>query len=151
MCLRKWYKSVKLKNFFNSCSNIKSISQFCVKFCHFFRCRGRDDVEDVIYQQWISTDRTELTTVTESKEDFVDNFSSQLLNLTRHSFTTKFQSAYMKDLKLSMKPFEEIILQGDFAENYSYRMRSKVFIGKINKPHYIHSLPIAHSMMKMVR
>ena len=117
MCLRKWYKSVKLKSFFNSCSNIKSISQFCFNFCHFFRCQG---CEDVIYQQWISTDRTKLTTISESKEDFVDNFSSQLLKLILHSFTTKSQSAYMKDLKLSMKPLEEIILQGDFAENYSY-------------------------------
>ena len=126
MCLRKWYKSVKLKNFFNSCSNIKSISQFCVNFCHFFRCQGHEDVEDVIYQQWISTDRTKLTTITESKEDFVDNLSSQLLKLTCHSFTTKSQSAYMKDLRLSMKPLEEIILQVDFAENYSYVVQDEI-------------------------
>ncbi|KAG1662138.1 Alsin [Nymphon striatum] len=49
-----------------------------------------------------------------------------LLKLTRHSFTTKSQSAYIKDLKSSMKPLEEIILKGDFAENYLYVVQDEI-------------------------
>ena len=37
--------------------------------------------------------------ITESKDDFIDNFSSQVVKLTRHSFTAKAQSSYMKELK----------------------------------------------------
>ena len=56
---------------------------------------------------------------TESKEDFIENLSTQVFKLTRYSYTAKCQSGYMKKLKTSMTPIEEIIVQGDFAKNYS--------------------------------
>ena len=36
------------------------------------------------------------------------------------------QSGYMKKLKTSMTPLEEIIVQGDFAENYSYVVQDEI-------------------------
>ncbi|CAM1303135.1 Uncharacterised protein r2_g1312 [Pycnogonum litorale] len=146
VCVCKYHQNPKLMAEGCLKSSVRDLMKFCVRsteneMCmmgHCNDCPGREglvdhlkncelnDIEDVTYQQWISTDRTKLTTITESKEDFIDNFSSQLLKLTRHSFTAKSQSAYMKDLKSSMKPLEEIILQGDFAENYSYVVQDEI-------------------------
>jgi len=84
------------------------------------------EVDEVTNQQWVSTDRTELITVTEAKGDFIDKLSSQIIKLTRHSFTAKSQSKYMSHLKNTMKPLEEIILQGDFAENYSNVVQDEI-------------------------
>ena len=67
-----------------------------------------------------------VVTITESKDDFIDNFSSQVVKLTRHSFTAKAQSSYMKELKATMKPLDNVILQGDFAEKFSYVIQDEV-------------------------
>ena len=82
---------------------------------HLNECDDLSETEEVSYLQWVSTDRTKLVTLTESKAEFVDNLSSQILKLTRHSFTAKMQSLYMKELKAGMTPLTKIILQGDFA------------------------------------
>ena len=46
------------------------------------------ELEDTSYLQWASADSAKLVT-TESKVNFIDNFSSQVVKLTRHSFTAK--------------------------------------------------------------
>ncbi len=46
--------------------------------------------------------------------------------MTRHIYTAKAQSSYMKSLKASMTPLEEIIVQGDFAENFSYVVQDEI-------------------------
>ena len=74
----------------------------------------------VIFSGLALTNKASKKNITESKADFIDNFSSQVLKLTRHSFTAKMQSLYMKTLKTDMTSLTEIILQGDFAENFSY-------------------------------
>ena len=87
------------------------------------QCDELIDVEEETYKQWVSTDWTQLVTITESKEDFIENLSTQVFKLTRYSYTAKCQSGYrlyMKKLKTSMTPMEEIKVQGDFAKNYSY-------------------------------
>ena len=63
--------------------------------------------------------------IIESKADFIDNFSSQVVKLTRHSLTTKAQNIYRKELKANMKPLD-IILQADFAENFSYVVQDEI-------------------------
>ena len=93
---------------------------------HLNECDDLSETEEVSYLQWVSTDRTKLVTLTESKAEFVDNLSSQILKLTRHSFTAKMQSLYMKELKAGMTPLTEIILQGDFAENFSYVVQDEI-------------------------
>ena len=60
------------------------------------QCDELIEVEEVTYKQWVSTDRTQLVTITESKEDFIENLSTQVFKLTRHSYTAKCQSGYMK-------------------------------------------------------
>ena len=121
-------------------SSIKDLMEFCVcstkdEKCMMGLCKecpGREglinhlnnfdelnDVEYIAYQQWITTDTTKLTVITESKNELIDNFSSQMLKLTCHSFTAKSQSVYMKDLKSSMRSL-------DFAENYLYAVQDKI-------------------------
>ena len=71
---------------------------------HLNECEELADTEDITYQQWISTDRTALMSVTKPKLEFFENLAMQVVKLTQHSFTAKSQSAYMKTLKSSMKP-----------------------------------------------
>ena len=50
-----------------------------------------------------------------------------------------------------MKPLEDNYSTGEFLLKIThmlFKMRSKLFIGKINKPHDIHSLPTANLIMK---
>ena len=42
------------------------------------RCDELIDVEEVTNKQWASTDRTQLVTITESKEDFIENLSTHV-------------------------------------------------------------------------
>ena len=55
-----------------------------------------------------------------------------MFKLTRYiCYTAKCQSGYMKKLKTSMTPMEEIIVQGDFAKNYSYVVQDEIQIGSM--------------------
>ena len=78
---------------------------------HMNNCEELSALENVSYLQWVNTDRANLVTIIESNTDFIDNFSSQVVMLTRHSLTTKAQNMYMKKLKANMKLLD-IILQG---------------------------------------
>ena len=71
------------------------------------------------YKQWASVDKTKLVTVTDTCNDFVEKLAKKLKALTRHHHTTKSQSSYLKLLKDKL-PTNEITVQGDFAENYSF-------------------------------
>ena len=64
---------------------------------HMNGCDELSTLKDVSYLQWVSTDRANLVTITESKGDFIDNFSSQVVKFTQYSFTAKAQSSYMKE------------------------------------------------------
>ena len=68
------------------------------------QCDELSDVEEITYKQWVNTDRTKLITVVEAKDDLIENLASQIEKLTRHSFTAKSQSQYMKTLKANMTP-----------------------------------------------
>lgn len=77
-------------------------------------------LEEIEYKQWVNTDKTQLVTIKEQISDFIDNLVNKIVSLTRHHFTSKAQSAYLKYLKESIAPDKECILLGDFAENYSF-------------------------------
>ena len=70
-------------------------------------------LEEIEYKPWVSTDKTQLVTIKESAADFTDNRANQLVSLTRHHFTAKSQSAYLKSLKENIRQDEECILLGD--------------------------------------
>ncbi|KAG1650369.1 hypothetical protein GQR58_028087 [Nymphon striatum] len=80
----------------------------------------KKNVKECKYQQWISVDRTQLITIIDSKEEFIDRLLRKICDLTRHSYIAKAQTAYMNSLKSCIEPEKEIILQGDFAENFHW-------------------------------
>lgn len=79
-----------------------------------------EEDQDIEYKQWVTTDRTTLVTIKESISDFINNLAEKIVNLTRHHYTSKAQSAYLRTLKDAVKSDEECIILGDFAENYSF-------------------------------
>ena len=90
------------------------------KICSFYPALPYDDkhIDTIEYKKWTSTDRSLLESVTQSVEDFVQSFSEQLELLVRHDFVSRMQSEYLKNLKVTLRPGEVIVL-GDFAENYA--------------------------------
>ena len=145
VCVCKYHQNPKLMvEAANLKSDLHELMRYCVcsdetESCMMGQCKEcprrqgiidylndeLSDVEEITYKQWVSTDRAKLTTIVESKEEFVENLATQVDKLTRHSFTAKAQSSYMKTLKASMTP-EELLLQGDFAENFSYVVQDEI-------------------------
>ena len=78
------------------------------------------DPEDTIsYSQWVSTDRTTIVQCTDTVQELIERISAKVDDLTFHHYVKQQQSAYLSDLKKNL-PSTEIIIQMDFAENYSF-------------------------------
>ena len=77
------------------------------------------------YKQWESNDRTTLETHTLPLEKFYDVLIASIEKLTSHSFFSKVQSSYCKELKNNLEENTAIILV-DFAENYSFVVQDAV-------------------------
>lgn len=72
----------------------------------------------IVFKQWIHTDRESLETLTKSTDDFVDLLVDKLVVLTKHHFTAKSQSQYLKQIKNNIDKNSCLII-ADFAENYT--------------------------------
>ena len=83
------------------------------------------DIDEVIYKQWESTDRTELVTVSQSSEDFVQTLISKLQVLKKHQFIHNMQTKFFYDLKENLPP-GTVLAVGDFSENYSFVFQDAV-------------------------
>lgn len=84
-----------------------------------------DQEDEVTYNAWVTTDRTQQVTLTVSLEEYLNHLIKSLEKLLPHSFITKSQSNYLKELKSTLKPEEAIVLI-DFSENYSYVIQDEV-------------------------
>lgn len=82
----------------------------------------KNGIDENTCNAWISTDRTELISVTHSSDDFLDAFIEKLGKLLDHAFVALQQNKFMHELKCTLKA-DEYIVQCDFAENYSYLAR----------------------------
>ena len=78
-----------------------------------------DDVE-ITFQQWTTSGRAELISCTLPLDEFIEQLCVQLDKTTSHSFIGRSQSQYLNKLNENVKCGEVIIL-GDFAENFSFR------------------------------
>ena len=78
-----------------------------------------EDVDEIKFNQWESTDRCNLSTKIAPTVEFIDQMFQQMQVLKPHSFIAQEQSKFLNSCKLSLKP-EEVIIGGDFAENYSF-------------------------------
>ena len=51
---------------------------------------------------WVSVDRADITQVALPLPDYIDHVSNQVDKLTNHSYVSKCQAKYLKDLKDSL-------------------------------------------------
>jgi hypothetical protein len=86
---------------------------------------GEDEALDIQFQQWTNVDRSELVQQILSVEDFVSLLVQKLNTLTAHSYIAKAQAKYLKKCKEELKENEVIVL-GDFAENYKFVIQDEI-------------------------
>jgi hypothetical protein len=77
------------------------------------------DQEQVIFQQWLTTDRCNLETLIKPVDEFVPDFIKSIDKLITHDFICKEQSAFLRNKKESLQ-HDEILVISDFSENYSF-------------------------------
>lgn len=98
------------------CSECGSTEQLEEKLTNIFNHQFTDSIT---YKSWVTTDRTTLETVVKNQDDFVETLLEKLLQLRRHDFVAKQQSAYLKDKKENLAVGQALVVC-DFAENYSF-------------------------------
>ena len=82
-----------------------------------------NDTDQIIYKQWISTDRSTLETFCVSTDEFVDIFCEKLVLLRPHSFIASEQAAFYVRCKESLQP-GVFLVTVDFSENYSFILQA---------------------------
>ena len=123
------------------CGNIESIADICshcdqdeecpscTKVTHLKKVlvAGLEEqcVDSVSYKAWVSVDHTTLVTITQTADIFVDSLVEYLLKLRKHDFIAKEQAAFLVEKKSSLQEGEIVVL-GDFAENYSFVIQDAV-------------------------
>ena len=105
-------------------------------------CLDESLIDNVVFKQWISVDRTTLETYSMPADEFVEMFWDKLKLLRPHSFIASEQATLYKEYKSKLVP-GEILVQADFSENYSFT-QLKVFIGII---HRLPSTPLLHTTL----
>ena len=78
-----------------------------------------ENEETSTYNQWTMTDRAELISRTVTTEEFVNILIKKIEKITAHSYITRAQAQYLKDLKEHLANDEVIVLR-DFAEKYKF-------------------------------
>ena len=76
-------------------------------------------IDNVMFKQWVSVDRSTLETVSKPTDDFVETFCDKLEILLPHSFIATQQASYYKDCKEALQP-GEVLVTADFSENYAF-------------------------------
>ena len=79
----------------------------------------KTDVEQIIYKQWISTDRSMLETYYSPVQEFVDTSCEKVELLRPHSFIATEQASFYAAHKATLKTGEFLVTE-DFSENYSF-------------------------------
>ena len=76
-------------------------------------------VEQIVYKQWVSTDRSTLETYCSPFQEFVDTFCEKVELLRPHSFIATEQASFYAARKAALKT-GEFLVTADFSENYSF-------------------------------
>ena len=76
-------------------------------------------IDNVIFKQWVSVDRSTLETFSKSADDFVEMFCEKIQTLLPHSFIGAQQATFYKDTKETLQP-GEVLVTADFSENYAF-------------------------------
>ena len=71
------------------------------------------------------TDQTDLTSIIFPQTEFINLLVEKLDNIPTHSFIARSQASYLKKLK-NMIDADEVIVLGNFVENYSFLGQEKI-------------------------
>lgn len=112
-------------------SDKKCMLRYCsecpnqVPLREFLQHRINDDIDEVIFRQWIATDSNSLKTISESRDEFIDGLCEDIFKLTKHDYIAQAQSRSLNDLKANLSNDEAIVLL-DFSENYSFVVQEEI-------------------------
>ena len=85
-----------------------------------------DDFDsEIIFKQWVSVDRCELTTQILPFQEYLDKLTENLNNLKRHHFVAKKQANFLNIKKENLLEGECIVM-GDFSQNFSFVIQDEV-------------------------
>ena len=79
-----------------------------------------DEEEEIQFNQWQSTDRSQLITQTVNLFEYKELVVSHIYQLTSHSYIAKCQTRNLKELKNNLG------IQADFAENYQFVIQDEI-------------------------
>ncbi|KAK3919273.1 ARL14 effector protein [Frankliniella fusca] len=82
-------------------------------------------IETLTFDQWTSTDRCNLETLSMKSDDFVETYINKLKILLPHHHIAKEQAAYLKKAKEELKQGEVLVIC-DFAENYTCLIQDSI-------------------------
>ena len=76
-------------------------------------------IDNLTFKQWVTVDRSTLDTVSKPADEFVEFFCEKLQKLIPHSFIATQQASFFTESKSTLEP-NELLVQADFSENYSF-------------------------------
>ncbi|GBN79207.1 hypothetical protein AVEN_75562-1 [Araneus ventricosus] len=83
-----------------------------------------DDEDIVEYNQWVSTDRTEMIRCSTSVGELIEKLVEKLNKLIPHSYIAKSQSSFFKNLKGTASSNTAVVSM-DFSENYAFTIQDE--------------------------
>ncbi|KAK3909523.1 DNA-directed RNA polymerase subunit beta [Frankliniella fusca] len=100
--------------YFGTCTQCPGTQKIKEKLEEIFNAKM---IETVEYKQWTVVDRSDLITVTQDRDEFIDLFLEKMEKLIEHDFITNQQATFMSKRK-SILQEGEIFVVGDFTMNY---------------------------------
>lgn len=105
------------------CSDCPGINRLTNKLEEQFFELNADEL--IHFQQWQSTDRTQLLSLSLPLTDFIQILTEKVDHLTSHSFIAKSQASYLRSCKDTLIPSKCLIL-ADFSENYHFIVQDAI-------------------------
>eukprot|EP00111_Clytia_hemisphaerica_P007837 TCONS_00022787-protein len=128
--LRLWFKSFqnKLKKHEINVYRVRGINFYYHRCCNMltFSVQQRRQDSEFHYSQWQKRDYTTLVTITTTLEEYKESLIEAIDSLTRHSYLVKRQANFLKTEKDESLKRNEVIVLGDFAENYQFLIQGEI-------------------------
>ena len=94
-----------------------------------------DSDDKILFQQWRSTDRSDLEHIEMEAHDFFEFLANLIDKLTIHSYISKCQARYLKQLKNDLNQKQNVcIVLADFSESYTMTVQDEIQSFHFNKP-----------------
>ena len=75
---------------------------------------------EIPYKQWVTVDCCTMVDKVEPLHEYLSSLSMKISRMVCHHYVAQQQSQYFKQLKETLPPQSEVVIVGDFSENYSF-------------------------------